>query len=423
MADLVTRFGEFICRETPAHPALCRHLLLTGYRAFGMKLRHAPDPRLPASRQYIAVLLNRAVVEMLSRPEKAALVSVFLPCELLEAMEIRPMCAELYAAFLNGASAEKVFAETAEAAGIAETYCSYHKVLIGSALSGVLPKPGLIANTSLVCDANNLTFRALSDFYGIPQYYVDVPPRRSEGSLRYVADQMRGMAAFLEEQTHRKLNGDALRRAMVHTRNTIENFRACIPERRAHSLPGDVTSEMYEIYTTHIALGSQAAEHYSRMLLEDLRQAPPASGVRLLWLHTIPNWQPPVREKLNFSDRCQIVACDMNFEGLVEIDPDKPYESMAGRLVGSCWNGGGENRVAAARDMARALEADGVVCFCHWGCKQTMGLSARFKQELEADGFPTLILNGDGCDRSNSSDGQIATRLNAFLEMLEGQKK
>ncbi len=65
---------------------------------------------------------------------------------------------------------------------------------------------------------------------------------------------------------------------------------------------------------------------------------------------------------------------------------------------------------------------DGVICFCHWGCKQTMGLSARFKQALEEAGHPTLILNGDGCDRSNTSDGQVATRLNAFLEMLEGRK-
>lgn len=49
-----------------------------------------------------------------------------------------------------------------------------------------------------------------------------------------------------------------------------------------------------------------------------------------------------------------------------------------------------------------------------------MGLSGVFKHELgPGQGFPTLILNGDGCDRRNASDGQTATRLNAFLEMLE----
>ena len=107
----------------------------------------------------------------------------------------------------------------------------------------------------------------------------------------------------------------------------------------------------------------------------------------------------------------------MNLESLIEVDPEKPYESMARRLVYSHWNGG-EERIQTAVQAAKDLSVNGVICFCHWGCKQTMGLSAVLKQRLEAEGFPTLILNGDGCDRRNASDGQTATRLHAFMEML-----
>ena len=46
-------------------------------------------------------------------------------------------------------------------------------------------------------------------------------------------------------------------------------------------------------------------------------------------------------------------------------------------------------------------------------------MSALAKTQLEAAGYPTLILNGDGVDRKNTSDGQMSTRLGAFLEMLE----
>ena len=35
--------------------------------------------------------------------------------------------------------------------------------------------------------------------------------------------------------------------------------------------------------------------------------------------------------------------------------------------------------------------------------------------------IPMLILDGDGIDRRNSHDGQIRTRLEAFLEMLENE--
>lgn len=247
---------------------------------------------------------------------------------------------------------------------------------------------------------------------------MDVPPEQSEEGVAFVADQLRELKKFLEDQTGKQLDEDRLKGVVARSKRTMDLLRACQVEKRSKTLTSDVTSELYEVYLTHSGMGSAAALRYAQQLLKDLKAAPAAHGIRLLWLHTIPNWQEPVRQMLNFNDRCQIVTCDTNFEGLVDMDPERPYESMARRLVYSQWNGG-ETRVKAAVEAARALHVDGVVCFCHWGCKQTMGLSGVLKHELDQAGFPTLILNGDGCDRRNASDGQTATRLNAFLEMLE----
>ena len=44
-------------------------------------------------------------------------------------------------------------------------------------------------------------------------------------------------------------------------------------------------------------------------------------------------------------------------------------------------------------------------------------MQAVFRKLQEMD-IPMLILDGDGIDRRNSHDGQIKTRLEAFLEML-----
>lgn len=65
------------------------------------------------------------------------------------------------------------------------------------------------------------------------------------------------------------------------------------------------------------------------------------------------------------------------------------------------------------------MQADGVVVFCHWGCKETCGASGQIKDALEKAGYPCLVLNGDGVDRHNTSDGQVSTRIGAFMEMLE----
>ena len=200
MPNIVEQFGKYINKITPEHPERARALLLASYRAYGLKLRLAPTHELPPSRQFSAQYVNKTVQTMLSHPERAALVSVLMPCELLETMSVTPMCAELYSCFINGAYAESAFAEAAEAEGIAESYCSYHKILLGSAYAGVLPAPKFIVNTSLVCDANNLTFRELADYYGIPQFYVDVPPEQSEDCVAYVANELRELKDFLVPQ-------------------------------------------------------------------------------------------------------------------------------------------------------------------------------------------------------------------------------
>lgn len=40
------------------------------------------------------------------------------------------------------------------------------------------------------------------------------------------------------------------------------------------------------------------------------------------------------------------------------------------------------------------------------------------KEAMQKKDIPTLILDGDAMDRRNSHDGQIKTRLEAFLELI-----
>jgi benzoyl-CoA reductase/2-hydroxyglutaryl-CoA dehydratase subunit BcrC/BadD/HgdB len=425
LSGIIDKFGNVVCSQIEkGHPAAARKLLLAGFRAFGLNLKVNPDKRLPESRRYIAVCLNGVMSEALIHPERAALVSLFMPCEIIRSMGINPLCAELFSAFISGASSERAFIDAAEKEGISETFCSYHKILMGSAYTGVIPMPAAIVNTSAICDANNLTFRSLSDYYGIPQFYLDVPPEDSDDSVSYVADQLRSLPKFLEEVTGKKFSEDKLKEMVAVSGKTIDNFLEAQKYRAVRRLGSDSSAELYEIYATHIGLGTADMEKYSEMLLNDYRNAPvdDHKGLRILWVHTIPNWQQPVRRHFNLSEEAQIIGCDLNWESLIHMDPEHPYESMARRLTSSRFNGRGDRRIKSAVDMAKKLNADGAVIFCHWGCKETMGLSAGFKDAFEEAGFPSLILNGDGADRSNTSDGQVETRLGAFIEMLKERR-
>jgi benzoyl-CoA reductase/2-hydroxyglutaryl-CoA dehydratase subunit BcrC/BadD/HgdB len=95
---------------------------------------------------------------------------------------------------------------------------------------------------------------------------------------------------------------------------------------------------------------------------------------------------------------------------------------MAERLVRNSYNGPAARRANHILELCRQTHADGAVIFCHWGCKETAGAAQLIRRTLERAGFPALVLDGDGCDRANCMEGQLSTRMSAFLEMLRARQ-
>lgn len=423
MEELVRRFGAAVSRAVPQHPRLARHLLHAAYTAFGEKCRLRPRAEVPPPRQSMQWAANRCMARGLEAGRVNAMVNVFLPCELLHAMGIGVSFPEGQATFATCAGADRVFLQAAEDSGVPESYCSYHKLLLGMAETGVLPPPKIILNTTLVCDANQLTFRRLAELWEVPHVTIDVPAAADEAAVSYVAQQLREMALLVQRATGRTLREDALWQALARSRRTLEAQERYFEARATCSLPDEMTSELLSLIATHVLLGTPEAETYFERMAAYAEAQPRArGGVRLLWVHTVPNWQSSLKQVLEHNSRCEIVACDMTFDATALPDPAHPYESMARRVVENSFNGGAERRAACALGRARQLRADGVVWFCHWGCKQTMGAAQLAKRTLEAEGFPVLTLDGDGCDTRSGADGQMLTRLQAFVEQLEGKR-
>ena len=80
-----------------------------------------------------------------------------------------------------------------------------------------------------------------------------------------------------------------------------------------------------------------------------------------------------------------------------------------------------ENRINAIQEMAEDYKIDGVILFSHWGCRQSNGGARIIKDSLKEIGIPTLVLDGDCVDQNNSSKGQIKTRMQGFIEILNSE--
>ena len=419
MRDIVASFGAWVQSTCETDPAKARRWLARAYRAKELQVRY--DPRLKDNKaaRMAAAQTMRAMALPLMHPERSAMASLFLPCEPLQVMGLYPYSCEGLGCFLSGTQAEQSFLQYAESQGLPDTFCSYHRIFIGAAEKGLMPKPRFILNTTLACDANLLTFRRLAEHFQVPQFVVDVPYETDEQAIDYVAGQLREMVRFMEKETGQALDEEGLRAAVARSQKSMEQFDRYMTLRADRLLIGELTGEMFSAFALHTLVGTQETEAYTRACIREAEKAPKADGIRLLWMHTTPFWVQPLRQVTDYNSRVQVVGCDMCFEGLLRgaIDED-PYHAMARRVVCSAFNGPVERRIQRGIEAAGQVRAEGAVWFCHWGCKHTLGGAQLAKQRFEAAGIPCLILDGDGCDRSHGGEGQLATRIEAFVEML-----
>ncbi len=422
MKDIIELFGNYIGSITETNPDKARKRLLEAYRLFYFYQKYFPSKESAKSSQMLANSCMHTVIHALSKPEETVLVSLFTPCELLYAFSLQPLCAEMFSSFLNGTKAERPFVLKAEENGISETYCSYHKILIGSILNGLFPRVSCVVNTSLACDANNLTFKFASHELGLPQYFIDVPYEKTDEAIEYVKVELMDLTKALEDFTGQKLDINKLKEITDRSNQTLALMRETIPYRKTKWLTNDLTSEMYEAILMHTGLGSKDALEYATQKLKDYQNAPNNEGLKILWMHSNPFWQDAVKNVLNNKSEQHIVATELSYENWF-VEDDDPYTFMAKRLIYSSYNGQIQRRIERNLEMAKDLDVDGIICFCHWGCKQGSGCANLIAKKMMEENYPILILNGDGVDRANASDGQIATRLEAFIEMLKEKQK
>lgn len=421
--DIIEKFGNVVGNEALKDPDKARRLLLAGYRLQEKKLQLFPDRELPLSGQYAARVVMKNIIQALAKPQNSAMMSIFVPGELLTAAGLTPYSVEALSCFIAGTKCEQIFLRKTEEEGFPETMCSYHRVFLGAALTGILPAPKCMIYTNLACDGNMMTFPYLKEKYSCPGFYIDVPYEKTQSSIKYVANQLKELKHFLEDITEKKITEEAVEKAVINSRKAAAHFNSQLDLRKDHDPVTSLTNELYAIFMCHLLAGSETSLKYTELLLEDVKNAPKGDGLHVLWMHIMPFLQQPVKEAFNYSKIMHISACDFVADGFREMQAADPYEAMAEKMVHCIYNGSVKERIQMAEKLAKQTDADGGILFAHWGCKGTIGASGLIKNVLETAGLPTMILDGDGCNPANTSDGQVSTRLQAFAEMLEKNKE
>lgn len=430
--DIVDAVGQAVENQIPHEPQTARNILTAAYGwvMISGKLQRAHTYASAVER--FNADIAKTIVSTFTHPDNAVLINIFLPTEILAGMHVTPMFPEVISAYVANTRCCGIFADYAEGNNVPESFCSYHKTMIGMAEADVLPAPRLIANTTLACDANQVSFRRLAHRFAVPHYVVDVPHTPSERTVDQVELQLYELIALMEDVFKRPFDTDAFMQAAITSNETIEIMKEYRSHRAEVVLPTSTTGELLEMMAMHLMLGQPSAKRFAQDLLDATKRAPrrttsnkfSSKKPRIFWMHTLPNWQFAMRDLFDGPNaHAELVGNDMTYDAFEEIDLSNPVRSLARRIVYNHFNGSGKRRIETTLTQAKAADADGIIVFCHWGCKQTLGISQLAKATFEAHGLPTLVLDGNGCDPRNVADGQMVTRVNAFIEQLGGTSR
>ncbi|WP_258359965.1 2-hydroxyacyl-CoA dehydratase subunit D [Moorella sulfitireducens (nom. illeg.)] len=351
--------------------------------------------------------------------------NVFFPTEILYGLGAIPFAPEAAAVVATGLGIAGRVLQRAEGDWLSSEACTFHRLAHGCDREGYFPPPAAVVCSSHLCDTAPQSLAATAAYHGVPFYLLDVPHRQDDAALEYVARQLKRITFSLVEALNLDWNGDRFQKALVNSNAARERLLAvnrlrqqrpaCIRGEEAHSF-------IYLILACFGAPGT--VEVYEELLTElnrryrEQRRAVPEEKARLLWLHLRPYYPNAIFQILEQEAGAVVVGEEMNYVYWEPLDPERPFYSLARKVLSHHGLGPVTRRIEAILAMADNYQASGVIHFAHWGCRQSTAGLRLLQDALRERDIPFLNLEGDCVDQSKYAPGAVRTRLEGFLEML-----
>jgi benzoyl-CoA reductase/2-hydroxyglutaryl-CoA dehydratase subunit BcrC/BadD/HgdB len=389
-------------------------------------LENEPEHRSP--RKIYALEIARLGSRLYSGEERVAWCGVTAPFDLLAAMGVTSCFVEFVGAMLASTGMVGGFLEEAEKAGMAGDTCGYHRSVLGAARNQMMPVPDFLIATSSPCTGGLALMENLARHFEKDLFVLNVPQEPSDAGVRYLADQIRDLTAFVSDHTGEPLSEDRLREAVCHTNRARDILDEVY--RLVQTQPSPADSRILGNFGIVMALllGTEAAVTVAEAYRDEFEKrvtggvsGVPGERIRLMWLQNRIQFKNPLIDMLEKEYGAVVLADELNAITWDAIDPDDPFTGMARRAISIPFNGPGGRRVDHLRRMARDFRVDGAINPCHWGCRQGTGARGIISEGLKDIGVPVLNLEVDCVDDRNFSEGQLRTRLEAFAEMLDGR--
>ncbi|MDP8225532.1 MAG: 2-hydroxyacyl-CoA dehydratase family protein [Candidatus Lernaella stagnicola] len=369
--------------------------------------------------------------------QKVAWITSGGPVELLQAFDIIPIYPENHAAMAGATRMGGGLAAVAEGMGYSPDLCSYFRIDVGAAethggpIAG-LPEPDLLVCANNICKTVTKWYEIQAEKFGVPLIMVDMPFIEgdiTDAEIQYVAEQLKEAVPVLEEVSGKTFDEEKFTHVLELSRDAIDLWMQCLDLCASKPAPMSSFDAFFQMAPIVTLRGDQRTVDYYRTLLAELQEMQ-AAGVaavegerhRLLF-DNIPMWYAVkhLSEKLAERGAALVTATYTASWGMEkDMTEGDPWEAMAYNYLAPYINRGFETRLDTLEHLMKKFQCDGFVMHSARSCKAySLGQYDLQEALTKRTGAPGVVIEGDIADERQWSQGQVDTRLEAFLEKLD----
>jgi len=331
--------------------------------------------------------------------------------------------------------------DMAMALGLPDHMCSANTVELGSVLSEEDFKPdAIISSAPGGCDVNSKIHEFVSNYLGIPQFFLQKPPDDSGKGFKLYTIYMHKLIKQLEEFIGEKMSEEKLRRVMEKANRCTELYYEIWDIHKAVPCPVPNLFSLF-LYGVRFTMwgtdeGIETLETMVKIAKKRLQEkAYPAEKevARCIWCYTsyyfdlagFFNWM----EEQGYTHLGD--GLDLCFPKIIDTSS---MDNMVEGLALSAWNMpmtrqvGGESMSGSwTEDVIYAvteLNADCVIYCGHHSCKQTWSVVSILRNEVQKrTGIPLLVLQGDSWIKRMTPISVLQKEIDEFIKNVVLRKK
>jgi benzoyl-CoA reductase/2-hydroxyglutaryl-CoA dehydratase subunit BcrC/BadD/HgdB len=325
--------------------------------------------------------------------------------------------------------------------GYSTDLCSYARSDIACATVnggpiGGLPRPDMLVCCNNICGTVLKWYEVQARYFDVPLFILDTPFCHvgfAQEAKRYVRKQLDEYINFLEKVCGKKMDHDRMKEVGKLSLEGQRLWQAVLDTTANRPAPMSAFDAFYHLALIVTLRGTPVVVEYYTQLLAKMKDrvakgvgAVPNEKYRLLW-DNIPIW-PRTRwlsQKFAAHDACLVADTYTSaWCGTMKyIDENNFFDSMAEAYTRIYLNIGVDEMARIVIGMVDKYRVDGIVMHSNRSCKPYSLGQYDIQRIVEKErGIPSLMIEADMVDERSFSESQVATRIDAFMEVIKQRK-